>query len=82
MEVKCRLANVIRLLLAGPEVIKITAYSTQLSMKFSLLINVKMPTNWYFNIYEQTNNILVFSEHENPEFLDIFILLKFHVQLS
>ena len=29
---------------AGPEVIKLFSCSTQLSMKFSLLINVKMPT--------------------------------------
>ena len=28
----------------GPEVIKLFAYSTQLSVKFILLINVKMPT--------------------------------------
>ena len=28
----------------GPEVIKKKAYSTQLSTKFILLINVKMPT--------------------------------------
>ena len=29
---------------AGPEVIKLISCSTQLSMKFILLINVKMPT--------------------------------------
>ena len=29
---------------AGPEVIKLFSCSTQLSMKFILLINVKMPT--------------------------------------
>ena len=29
---------------AGPEVIKLFSYSTQLSTKFILLINVKMPT--------------------------------------
>ena len=28
----------------GPEVIKLFSYSTQLSTKFILLINVKMPT--------------------------------------
>ena len=28
----------------GPEVIKLFSFSTQLSMKFILLINVKMPT--------------------------------------
>ena len=30
-------------LITGPEVIKLFSYSTQLSMKFFLLINVKMP---------------------------------------
>ena len=30
--------------IAGPEVIKLFSCSTQLSMKFFLLINVKMPT--------------------------------------
>ena len=29
---------------AGPEVIKLFSYSTQLSIKLILLINVKMPT--------------------------------------
>ena len=28
----------------GPEIIKLFSYSTQLSTKFILLINVKMPT--------------------------------------
>ena len=30
--------------ISGPEVIKLFSCSTQLSMKFSLLINMKMPT--------------------------------------
>ena len=30
---------------SGPEVIKLFSYSTQLSTKFILLINVKMPTD-------------------------------------
>ena len=30
-------------LVPGPEVIKLFSYSTQLSTKFNLLINVKMP---------------------------------------
>ena len=30
---------------SGPNVIKLFSYSTQLSMKFILLINVKMPTS-------------------------------------
>ena len=37
----------------GPEVIELFSCSTQLVMKFILLIKVKMPTNcWHFNIYE------------------------------
>ena len=32
-----------RLIISGPEVIKLFSCSTQLSMKFSLLINKKMP---------------------------------------
>ena len=32
------------LCLSGPEVIKLFSYSTQLSMEFFQLINVKMPT--------------------------------------
>ena len=35
----------------GPEVIKKFSSSTQLSMKFFLPINVKMPTCWHLNIY-------------------------------
>ena len=35
---------IIRLLSSGPKVIKFFSCSTQLSMKFFLLINVKMPT--------------------------------------
>ena len=30
--------------MTGPEVIKLFSYSTQLGTKFTLLINVKMPT--------------------------------------
>ena len=39
----------------GPEIIRI--FCVQLSIKFILLINVKMPNNWHFNIYEQDNFI-------------------------
>ena len=37
----------------GPEVIKLFSCSTQMSMKFFLLINVKMPTIVGIFIYEQ-----------------------------
>ena len=37
---------------AGPEVIKLLSYSTQLSTKFILLTKVKMSKIcWHFNIY-------------------------------
>ena len=37
--------NFCRLLIPGPEVIKLFSCSTQLSMKFQLLIKTKIPTN-------------------------------------
>ena len=55
---------------AGPEVLKHFSCSTQLSMKFSPLINVKMPT------IVGKNSILGLSEPKNVEFLDIFILMS------
>ena len=71
---------------AGPEVIKLFSCSTQLSLKFILLINVKMPT---------TVGILTFMSRINYQFLsfepefstnfdyfNIYELLKFHAQLS
>ena len=59
----------------GPEVIKLFSCSTQLSMTFSLLINVKMPAIAGILTFMSTkNSILGLSEPEkNPEFLDIFI---------
>ena len=51
--------------------------STQLSMKFFLLINVKMPTFvGILTFISRKNSILGFSEPENAEFLDIFILMS------
>ena len=62
---------------AGPEVIKVISCSTQLSMKFSLLRNVKMPTIvGTLTFISRKNSILGFSEPENAEFLDIFILVS------
>ena len=47
----------------GPEVIKLLSCSTQLSMKFFLLINVKMPTITGILIFMSgKNNILGLSE--------------------
>ena len=50
----------------GPEVIKLFSYSTQLSMKFFLLINVKMPTIvGILTFMSRKNRILGLSESEN-----------------
>ena len=60
----------------GPEVIKLFSCSTQLSMNFFLLINVKMPTVvGILTFMSGKNNILGLSELKKAEFLDIFILL-------
>ena len=49
----------------GPEVIKVFSCSTQLSMRFFLLINVKMPTNvGILTLMSGENNILGLSEPE------------------
>ena len=62
---------------SGPEVIKHFSYSTQLSMKFFLLINVKMPTIVGISTFiSMKNSILGLSEPKQAEFLDIFILMS------
>ena len=49
----------------GHEVIKLFACSTQLSMKFVLLINVKMPTIVGILIFmNRKNSIISLSEHK------------------
>ena len=60
----------------GPELIKLFSCSNQMSMKFFLLINVKMPTIVGILIFmSRKNSILGLSEPENDEFLGIFILM-------
>ena len=50
---------------AGPEIIKLFSCSTQLSMKFFLLINVKMPTIvGILTFMSRKNSILGLSESE------------------
>ena len=50
--------------------------STQLSMKFFLLINVKMPTVvGILTFMSRKNSIIDLSEPRKAEFLDIFILM-------
>ena len=60
------------------EVVKLLSCSTQLSMKFFLLINVKMPTIvGILTFMSRKNSILGLSESEKKsEFLDIFILMS------
>ena len=51
--------------------------STQLSLKFFLLINVKMPTVvGILTCICGKNNILSLTKHKKAEFLDIFILMS------
>ena len=45
----------------GPEVIKLFSYSTQLSMKFFLLINIKMPTIVGILIFISRKNFMLSS---------------------
>ena len=50
-------------LIPGPEVIKLFSCSTQLSMKFFLLINIKMPTTvGILTVMSRKNSILGLSE--------------------
>ena len=59
-----------------PEVIKLFSCSTQLSMKFFLLIIVKMPTVvGILTFMSRKISILGLSEPEKAEFLDIFKLM-------
>ena len=61
----------------GPEVIKLFSWSTQLSMKFFLLINVKMPTIvGILTFMSGKNSILGLSEPKKAKFLDICILMS------
>ena len=61
----------------GPEVIKLFSCSTQLSMKFVLLINVKMPTIvGILTFMSRKYSIQGLPEPKKVEFLDIFILMS------
>ena len=63
----------------GPEVIKLFSCSTQLSMKFFLLINVKMPTIvGILTFMSRKNSILGLTESEKRlNFFYIFIRMSF-----
>ena len=67
----------------GPEVIKHFSCSTQLSMKFFLLINVKSPTIiGILTFISRKNNILGLSEPKKPYLFYTYLHLNFHAQLS
>ena len=71
---------------SGPEVIKLLSCSTQLSMKFFLLINVKMPTIvGILTFVSGKNSILGLSEPKKSQISRYFYTykhLKSHAQLS
>ena len=70
----------------GPEVIKLFSCSTQLSMKFFLLINIKMPTVvGILTVISGKNSILGLSEPIKSWIYWYFYTyehLKFHAQLN
>ena len=71
---------------SGPEIIKLFSGSTQLSMKFFLLINVKMPTIvGILTCMSRKNNILGLTEPKKSRISWYFYTyehLKSHAQLS
>ena len=71
---------------SGPEVIKLLSCSTRLSMKFFILINVKMPTVvGFLTFMSRKNSILGLCESEKSLVSWYFYAyehLKFHAQLS
>ena len=72
--------------LPGPEVIKLFSYSTQLSLKFFLLINIKMPTIVGILIFISRKNFILSSALQekslNCWYLIFYKRNKLHSQLS
>ena len=69
----------------GPEVIKFFSCSTQLSMKFFLLVNVKMPTIVGIGILtfmSGKNSIPGLSQPKKPNFLIFLYLGAFKISCS
>ena len=65
------------LVTSGPEVIKHFTYSTQLSMKLILLINLKVLTlanSFLLNLSDHEN--LSANKYENAKFVGIFIFIS------
>ena len=67
----------------GPEVIKLFSCSTQLSMKFFLLINVKIPAIvGILTFMSGRNSLLSLFETKKAEFLDILYFCAFKISCS
>ena len=70
----------------GPEVIKLFSYSTQLSTKFILLINVKMPTivgiSTFISMINTTSERLKEINFFICWYFSFYEQLKFRAQLS
>ena len=63
----------------GPEFIKLFSYSTKLSTKFILLINVKMPilACWHFSIYQHDKILdLIDLKQETSLFVCILVFIS------
>ena len=58
-------------MITGPEVIKHFSYSTQLSMKFFLLINIKMPTIVGILIFINRRNFILSSALQEKKYKTI-----------
>ena len=71
---------------SGPEVIKLFSYTTQLSMKIFLLINIKMPTVVGILIFISRTNFMLSSALQEKSlnwwYLIFYKRNKFHSQLS
>ena len=68
--------------LEGPKVLKLFSCSNQLSMKFFLLINFKMPRIvGILTLMSRKNNVLDLSEPKT-EFLDILYLRAFKISVE
>ena len=68
----------------GPEVIKLFSCSTQQSMKYFLLVNVKMPTIvGILTFMSRKNSTLgLYEPQKKAEFLDILYLCAFKISCS
>ena len=71
---------------SGPMVIKLFSYSTQLSTKFILLINVKMPTIvgilTFISMIDTTSERLKAENFFSCRYFSFYDQLKFRAQLS